>query len=63
MAYAYALRRLGPAPTLIEWDTALPALDVLLDEAAQARVLLDDAAQSQGLPIARAAQQPMLEAA
>lgn len=63
MAYAYALRRLGPAAVLIEWDTALPTLDVLLDEAAQARVLLDDAAQSQGLPIAHTAQQPMLEAA
>ncbi len=63
MAYAYALRRLGPAAVLIEWDTALPTLDVLLDEAAQARVLLDDEAQSQRLPIARTAQQPMLEAA
>jgi uncharacterized protein (UPF0276 family) len=63
MAYAYALRRLGPTAVLIEWDTALPTLDVLLDEAAQARVLLDDAAQSQGLPMARTAQQPMLEAA
>jgi uncharacterized protein (UPF0276 family) len=63
MAYAYALRRLGPAAVLIEWDTALPTLDVLLDEAAQARVLLDDAAQAQGLPMARTAQQPMLEAA
>ena len=63
MAYAYALRRLGPAAVLIEWDTALPDLAVLLDEAAQARALLDDAAQSQGLPIARTAPQPMLEAA
>lgn len=32
-----ALRRFGPVPTLIEWDTDLPALDVLLDEAARAR--------------------------
>ncbi len=31
--YAHALARLGPAPTLVEWDTSLPALDVLLDEA------------------------------
>ena len=27
----------GAVPTLIEWDTELPALDVLLDEAATAR--------------------------
>jgi len=34
--YRHALRRLGPRPTLIEWDTALPDLAVLLDEAALA---------------------------
>ncbi len=34
--YCHALRRLGPRPTLIEWDTALPELAVLLDEAALA---------------------------
>ncbi len=34
--YDHARRRLGARPTLIEWDTALPALSVLLDEAAQA---------------------------
>jgi uncharacterized protein len=28
-----ALRRFGPVPTLIEWDTNHPALEVLLDEA------------------------------
>jgi len=31
--YRHAVRRLGPLPTLVEWDTDLPALDVLLDEA------------------------------
>ncbi|MGE5117319.1 MAG: DUF692 domain-containing protein, partial [Betaproteobacteria bacterium] len=31
--YRHAIRRLGPRPTLIEWDTDLPPLDVLLDEA------------------------------
>ena len=31
-----ACRRFGPKPTLIEWDTDLPCLDVLLDEAATA---------------------------
>jgi len=34
--YAEACRRFGPRPTLIEWDTDLPALDVLLSQAAQA---------------------------
>jgi uncharacterized protein len=34
--YEQALRRLGPRPTLIEWDTDIPAFEVLLDEAAQA---------------------------
>ena len=34
--YEAACRRLGPKPTLIEWDTDLPALEVLLGEAATA---------------------------
>ncbi len=38
-AYAHALGRFGPVPTLIEWDTALPELDVLLAEADRARAL------------------------
>ena len=40
-AYAHALRCFGPRPTLIEWDTSLPTLDVLLGEAAHAQDLLD----------------------
>jgi uncharacterized protein (UPF0276 family) len=39
--YAAALRRLGPVPTLIEWDTDLPALEMLLDEARHAQELAD----------------------
>ncbi|MDN3920543.1 DUF692 domain-containing protein [Roseateles violae] len=35
--YAHALRRCGPAPSLIEWDTEVPGLELLLDEAALAR--------------------------
>jgi uncharacterized protein (UPF0276 family) len=31
--YGAALERFGPVPTLIEWDTDLPALDVLIAEA------------------------------
>ena len=37
--YAAALRHFGPVPTLIEWDTNLPALEVLLDEAHHAEEL------------------------
>lgn len=36
-----ALRRYGPRPTLIEWDTAIPALPVLLEEAARAERLIE----------------------
>lgn len=35
--YAHALRRFGAVPTLVEWDTALPPLPVLLGEARRAR--------------------------
>ena len=31
--YRHAIERLGPVPTLVEWDTELPSLDVLLGEA------------------------------
>ena len=34
--YAHALRRLGARPTLVEWDTDVPELDVLLAEAEHA---------------------------
>ncbi len=37
--YAHALRRFGALPTLVEWDTDLPAFDVLLGEAAQAMAI------------------------
>ena len=39
--YARALARFGPVPTLIEWDTDLPALDVLLAEAGIADAVLE----------------------
>ena len=39
--YTAALRRFGPVPTLIEWDTNLPTLEVLLDDAHQAEELAD----------------------
>jgi hypothetical protein len=31
--YARAIARFGPVPTLIEWDTDVPPLDVLVAEA------------------------------
>ena len=34
--YEHALRRFGAVPTLVEWDTDVPPLDVLLDEAQRA---------------------------
>jgi hypothetical protein len=39
--YEAAIARIGPRPTLIEWDTDLPALDVLLAEAAKADRILE----------------------
>jgi uncharacterized protein (UPF0276 family) len=38
--YAYALERFGPRPTLIEWDSDLPPLEVLQGQAARADALL-----------------------
>lgn len=39
--YAEALERFGPCPTLIEWDSDLPPLSVLVEEAARAQRLLE----------------------
>lgn len=39
--YARVLQKFGPLPTLIEWDTNVPALDVLLEEAARADAMLE----------------------
>lgn len=39
--YARALDRFGPRPTLIEWDTDIPALSVLLAEARRAGRVLE----------------------
>lgn len=43
--YAAALARLGPRATLIEWDTDLPQLKVLLEEARRAQRILDTEAR------------------
>lgn len=50
--YHHALQCFGPVPTLIEWDTDIPALDVLLDEARRAREAM---AAAQGMAHAVAA--------
>ena len=39
--YEAALERFGPVPTLVEWDTDVPELAVLLEEAAKARIRLE----------------------
>jgi len=39
--YEHALAQIGPVPTLVEWDTDVPALPVLLAEADAARRRLD----------------------
>ncbi len=41
--YTEALARFGPVPTLIEWDTDVPPMAVLLEEAARASVLIEEA--------------------
>ncbi len=35
--YEYAVRHIGPRPTLIEWDSDIPALSVLMGEAEKAQ--------------------------
>ncbi|MCC7596808.1 DUF692 family protein [Janthinobacterium sp. FW305-129] len=43
--YAAALQRFGAVPTLVEWDTDLPPLDILLGEADKAQAMLARHAQ------------------
>ena len=38
--YRSVLQRLGPIPTLIEWENGLPSVDRVLDEADKARAIL-----------------------
>jgi uncharacterized protein (UPF0276 family) len=45
--YRHALARLGPQPSLIEWDTDVPALPVLMHEAALAQRCVDELARAQ----------------
>jgi uncharacterized protein (UPF0276 family) len=50
--YAEALARFGPVPTLIEWDTDVPPMAVLLEEAAHAAALIDEAESGNGRALA-----------
>lgn len=45
--YRETIARLGPRPTLIEWDLDLPPLSMLLGEADKAQVILDAAGKPQ----------------
>jgi len=40
--YAHAIARLGARPTLIEWDTDIPPLEILVAEAARADRVLEE---------------------
>jgi len=40
--YRQAVRRFGLIPTLVEWDTDLPALEVLVDEARRADAIIGE---------------------
>ncbi|GED43839.1 MNIO family bufferin maturase [Cobetia marina] len=46
--YADFIQRVGPRPTLIEWDTQVPALEVLLGQTARAKQILQSALVQQG---------------
>ncbi len=50
--FAHAVARLGPRPTLVEWDTDVPALEVLLNEASLARAAIAGASTAAGPPAA-----------
>ncbi len=48
--YRATLARIGPRPTLIEWDSEIPPLNVLLEESAKADRLLIACRQAGGVP-------------
>jgi uncharacterized protein (UPF0276 family) len=49
--YREALARFGPVPALIEWDTEVPALEVLLEEAGEAARIAAAVAPAAGAAI------------
>lgn len=40
--YRFALEQIGPKPTLIEWDSKLPPVATLVDEARRAQTMMDE---------------------
>jgi len=50
--YAEALERFGPVPTLIEWDTDVPPMAVLLEEAAKAAAIIEESKSGNGRALA-----------
>ncbi len=44
--YRAVIERIGPVPTLVEWDNAIPSMSRLLDEADHARAIQADVARS-----------------
>lgn len=45
--YAQALERFGPTPTLIEWDTDVPAMAVLMEEARRAQKIMQETCRAE----------------
>jgi uncharacterized protein (UPF0276 family) len=50
--YAYAVRRWGHRPTLIEWDNDIPALSTLLEEAYRADAIVESTCQREPCDVA-----------
>jgi uncharacterized protein (UPF0276 family) len=48
--YEQLIKRIGPRPTLVEWDNDVPAFPVLAHEAAQAQAILLQKRPDSGLP-------------
>ena len=44
--FRQAVLRFGPRPTMIEWDTNIPALEVLVEQADQASAILSQPHES-----------------
>ena len=51
--YAHAIARFGVHPTLVEWDTDIPSLDVVLDEARHAERVASHARREASSALAR----------
>ena len=45
--YTTTIARIGPCPTLIEWDQSLPSLDILLEQATRAAEIIQTSVRSE----------------